>query len=56
MYLKIETDNKKMIESLFIEIIEKKENHMVYTKKLDNGCYLLEIIEQSGEEPAICKN
>jgi len=52
MYLKIETDNKEMVESLFKETIEKTENCRLYTKKLDNGCYFLELIE-SDEEPLI---
>ncbi len=52
MYLQIETDNKDVIDALLKQTLEKTELNRLYTKKLDNGCYYMEIIE-SGEEPAI---
>ena len=45
MYLKIETDDKKKVLSLIEEAIEKTELHSTYTKKLENGCNSVEIIE-----------
>lgn len=50
LYLKIETNDKKKIASFIEDAIEATVGHMVFVKKLDNGNYRAEIIEQS-EEP-----
>lgn len=49
MYLKIETDNKQKVISTIEEVIEKTKGHRIYTQMLENGCYLLEVIEQEKE-------
>lgn len=51
-YIKVETDNKKRVISLVEEVLEKNIGSRIYTHKLANGNYEVEVIEQM-EEPAI---
>jgi hypothetical protein len=51
-YIKIETGDKKKITSIIDDVIEKSNEHKIYTKKLSNGNYYVEVIPQL-KEPVI---
>lgn len=51
-YIKLETSDKKKITSLLQDVIESETAHRIYTQKLSNGNFEVEIIEQA-EEPSI---
>jgi hypothetical protein len=49
MYWEIKTDSIEIIETLLKSVIQKTEGHRLFTKRLDIGLCLLEIIEQKKE-------
>lgn len=48
-YIKAETSDKKKIASLLQDAIEDGIAYRIYTQKLENGNYCVEIIEQTNE-------
>ena len=51
LYLNLETNDKEKITSMFRDVIESSDTHVIYTRKLDNGYYSIEITMASDEPP-----
>lgn len=52
MSTEITTNSKEKIIHLLEEIVNSGERYMIFTKKLENGQYWIEAVEQE-EEPEI---